>query len=104
MSYMAVHLDNTNEANYPKSNFPMLLAELGRSKSEDEYVAITHESDWSLSVYPSGLTIWQSNLTANEVLYQPSLSKEKVLSLWLLLAKGSIQETQNQPWQEGDPG
>ena len=57
MSYMEVHLDKTNEVNYPKSNFPMLLAALGRSKSEDDNVAITHESDWNLSVYPSGLTI-----------------------------------------------
>jgi hypothetical protein len=104
MAYMIIHVSGKNESNYPLDDLSIILSELEGSSDEEAYVALTHESEWCLSVNPFGLLMWENNFSELEdSWHMENITEEKVLKLWRLLAKGEIEKIQRKPWIKGDP-
>lgn len=76
------------------------LAELDAEDIEHPDVALIHESGWCLGAYPSGLLIWE-NLEEGEPRHMRSVSREHVLDLWQLLARGEFATIEAEPWKAG---
>ena len=56
---------------------------------EDPDVSLTHESEWCISVFASGLTTFE-NLEDGEPMHMRGLSRQQILGLWQQLARGGI--------------
>lgn len=77
-----------------------ILAELDANDAEHPDVALTHESEWCLSAFPSGLLIWE-NLEQGEPRHMNGVSRERVLELWMKLAQGQLDCLEAEPWLPG---
>jgi len=77
-----------------------LLGELDKNDIEHVNVSVTHESEWCLGAFPSGLLVWE-NLENGEPKHMNLVSRDQVLSLWLMLAAGSVLEIEALPWLPG---
>jgi hypothetical protein len=77
-----------------------VLAELNADDIEHPSVSLTHESAWCLGAYQGGLLVWE-NLDAGEPRHMNNISREQVLSLWLKLADGRLDEIEAEPWLPG---
>jgi hypothetical protein len=77
-----------------------ILEKLDAEDDEHPDVALTHESEWCLSVFPSGLVIWE-NFEENEPRHMNGVSRERVLALWLKLAQGQLDDIEAEPWLQG---
>jgi len=60
----------------------------------------THDTGWTLSVFESGLVIWD-NLDCGEPRHQVGISRQKALELWLKLLRGEIEAIEQEPWRPG---
>jgi hypothetical protein len=79
-----------------------LYGELAYDDEEHPDVSLTHESEWSLGAFGSGLLIWENLETENnEARHMKNVPKEKVLELWRKLAEGKIDEINEEPWLPG---
>lgn len=78
----------------------VLLGELDADDDEHPDVALTHESEWCLSAFPSGLLIWE-NLEEDEPRHMNGISRERVLALWIKLAQGHFVDIEAEPWLPG---
>jgi hypothetical protein len=77
-----------------------VLAELDANDDEHPDVSLTHESEWCLSAYPSGILVYE-NLEAGEPRHLNHVSRARVLELWLLLSKGQMEVIETEPWING---
>jgi hypothetical protein len=70
-------------------------------------VSPKHETEWSLSVFLSGLLIWENVGDGSEddevepARHMKGVSRQKVLELWLKLAAGDIASVESEPWLPG---
>ncbi len=104
MAYLVVHKSGNNESNYPPDKLDKLLSELDGVADVEAYVALTHESEWSLSINPFGLLVWENNFgELDDSWHMENVEKKQVLKLWRLLAEGKVDEIQNEQWIKGDP-
>lgn len=104
MSYMVIHKDKTHSENYPINQLANVLAELEGENDIEKYVALTHKSDWCLSVSPNKILVWENNLSdLSETWYMKDVPHSKILQLWTLLASGNIEEIKHEEWLLGDP-
>jgi hypothetical protein len=78
-----------------------ILAELDESDPEHPDAWLTHESGWTLSVYESGLVIWENMESSDEPRHQIGVSREKALELWLKLSRGEMAAVHQEPWRPG---
>ncbi|PWU16469.1 MAG: hypothetical protein C5B50_13575 [Verrucomicrobia bacterium] len=78
-----------------------ILAELEKSDPEHPDTWLTHESGWTLSVYESGLVIFENMESGEEPRHQLGVSREKALELWLKLSRGEIAAINQEPWRAG---
>jgi hypothetical protein len=77
------------------------LAELdGDDDDEHPSVSLSHESEWTLSAFPDGLVIWE-NVEEDVARHMLHVSREQVLTLWIKLAEGQIDEIESEPWLPG---
>src|SRR6266576_3090300 len=76
------------------------LAELDIEDVEHPDVALIHESGWCLGAFPSGLLIWE-HLEGNEPRHMRGMSRERVLELWQMLARGEFAAIDTEPWESG---
>jgi hypothetical protein len=81
-----------------------VLAELEYDDPEHPDVSLTHESGWSLSASGSGLLVWENVETDAPPRHMRDVPRERVLQLWLRLARGWIDEIEREPWQPGYGG
>ena len=73
-----------------------------RSTSNDKEhpdVALTHESGWCLSAFPSGLLVWENDEINSGPRHMKAVPREEVLRLWLQLARGEIGTIEAEPWK-----
>ena len=77
-----------------------VLAELDAADNEHPDVSLTHESEWCLSAFSSGLLVWE-NVEDGEPRHMLSVSREKVLELWAKLSEGRISEIDCEAWAPG---
>jgi hypothetical protein len=84
-----------------------LLAELDQDDPEHPDVSLSHESGWSLSVFQSGLVVWEYVEEAGEERIEPrhqlGVSTEKALDLWLKLSRAELDAIEQEPWRLGYP-
>lgn len=82
-----------------------LLAELDRNDPEHPDAWLSHENGWCLSVFQSGLVIWEYVEEAGEERIEPrhqvGVSREKALDLWLKLSMGEFDAIEREPWRPG---
>jgi hypothetical protein len=92
------------ERNPPVERLHALLHELDIRIEDEEHpdVSLTHETEWCLAAYCSGLLVWE-NVEAEDVnpKYMNGVPREKILALWLKLAEGDIAAVEAEPWLSG---
>jgi hypothetical protein len=80
-----------------------VLAELDQPLDpEHPDVSLTHESEWSLGAFPSGLLIWEN--VADPIARRQHLKnvpRDRVRELWMALASGDIERVNREPWLPG---
>ncbi len=100
---MAFHVSSRwggHEADPSVDRMRAILVELGANDDEHQDVALTHDSEWCLSAFPSGLLIWE-NLEQGEPRHMNGITRERVLALWLKLAQGQLDYIEAEPWLAG---
>lgn len=76
--------------NPPLEALDALVRELdGPEDPEHPDVSVTHESEWSLSAFPSGLVIWGNFEEADERRVE-RVSREQIVALFKELAAGDL--------------
>src|SRR4051794_19599831 len=78
-----------------------ILAQLDAEDPEHPDAWLSHESGWTLSVFESGLLVWENLESSREPQHQIGVPREKALNLWLKLAHGEIAEIEKEPWSPG---
>jgi len=89
-----------DEANASVERLREVLAQLDAEDNEHPCVSLTHESEWSLGAYPNGLLVWE-NVEEGEPRHLNNVSRERMLTLWLKLAAGRVDEVDAEPWLPG---
>ena len=101
MSYWANHLMGNSEHEVSFDSLPSLYDELTMADEEHTDVSLTHESEWCLSAFKSGLVVWENVAGEGEPKHMKNIPKEKIISLWQELAKGNISEVDKEQWSPG---
>jgi hypothetical protein len=78
-----------------------ILTELERPDPEHPDVWLTHESGWTLSVYESGLLVWENPESTVEPRHQIDVPRETALAMWLELARGDVAALERRSWRTG---
>jgi len=78
-----------------------ILNELDESDAEHPDAWLTHESGWSLSVFESGLIVWENVEEDCSPRHMRNVSRDKALALWMKLAEGRIAEIDDEAWHPG---
>lgn len=102
MGYHITHRYGAMTSNPGVASFPELLAELRERAEDTEHgsVAVTHESEWCISVSLSGCVVLE-NLEQGEPRHMSGLSEQKILTLLALLAEGDIARLEQEAWLPG---
>lgn len=90
-----------SEVDYPLESLASLYDELADSNEEHPDVSLTHESEWCLSAFNSGLVIWENVAGEGEPQHLRNIPKEKVVTLWSMLASGNIDAVHKEEWAPG---
>ena len=104
MSYWVNHLMGNSDIEFPLASLEDLYAELAQADSEHPEVSLTHESEWSLSAFSSGLLVWENVAGEGDPKHMRDVPREKVLQLWALLSKGAIPDIDRENWLPGYGG
>lgn len=86
---------------FPLGSLPDLYAELSEADQEHTDVSLTHESEWSLSAFSSGLLVWENVAGEGEPQHMLNVPEAKTIELWSLLANGSIEAINKESWLPG---
>lgn len=101
MSYWVNHLMGNSDVEFPLGSLPDLYAELSEAGQEHTDVSLTHESEWCLSAFSSGLLVWENVAGDGETMHMFNVPEVKTIELWSLLASGSIDEINKEDWLPG---
>ena len=102
MSYFIHHRGGEYEREPTLDRLSTLYDELKYEDDEHPDVSLTHESEWSLGAFGSGLLVWE-NVAETDVKprHMKNVSKDKTIELWKKLAQGKIEEIDKEPWLSG---
>ncbi|MBT2788620.1 MULTISPECIES: hypothetical protein [unclassified Halomonas] len=101
MAYWVARLMGEAEQNFSLDLLHTLYDELSGADGEHTDVSLTHESEWCLAAFFSGLLVWENVAGEGEPKHMKGISREKVLTLWKLLASGRIDEIDQESWVSG---
>jgi hypothetical protein len=87
---------------YPVDGFGDLLDELLNADPEHPDIAVTHESEWSVTVYKSGFVVLE-NLEEREPFHLGPLDRNATLDLMVAIAAGRIDDVRAKAWVAGYP-
>ncbi|MEU7876153.1 hypothetical protein [Dactylosporangium sp. NPDC049140] len=96
--------------NYAVHLLPTLVAQLD-AYEDDEHpdIAVSHESGWTLSAFPSGLLVWENVDADGEEDSWPAtprhlreVPRERLPELLALCADGQFDELERLPWRAGN--
>jgi hypothetical protein len=104
MSFHITDRYGSMDGPHDTARFPFLLGQLDERPEDTEHgsVAITHESEWCISVSRGGVAILEHLEDGGEC-HMLGLTEPQVIHLWTLLAEGDIASIQQQPWVPGYP-
>lgn len=79
-----------------------ILAELNTPDPEHPDTWLSHESGWALSVFETGLVVWE-NAEKEErgPRYRQNVSRDEALRMWLFLSRGEFDEIESVSWMDG---
>jgi hypothetical protein len=100
---MAFHLRfrwGNSESNVDVDRMAAALGELDTHDQEHPDVSLSHESEWSLSAFESGLLVWE-NLESGEPRHMKGVSRREVLRLWIALSQGELSLIEAEAWLPG---
>jgi hypothetical protein len=102
MSFIITHHYGAQDRSTSTSILPVLLRELDERKEDTEHgsVAVTHESEWCISVSRGGYVTFE-HLEGGGERHMRGVSEAKILELWGLLAVGDVASIQKEPWKPG---
>ena len=101
---MSFHLNTRwggSESGVSLARMAEVLSELDAIDSEHPDVSLTHESEWCLSAFPSGLVIWENVEDASDPRHMQNVSRQKMLDLWVKLSSGQIETINKESWLPG---
>lgn len=65
-------------------------------------VGLTHDSEWSLGAFPSGLVTWENVADrSGSPRHLRDVPRSKLRQLWIALASGDIDAVEAEPWLPG---
>lgn len=102
MTYHVTHWTGEMESNFPIEHLGELFDELSNTDNEHPDVSVSHESEWSLTVYRSGFVVLE-NLEDGEPMHIGPLDRGAAVELMVAVAEGRIDEVQSRSWQTGYP-
>jgi hypothetical protein len=102
MSFTITHRYGNMDRDPPLDQLPMLLAELDDRPEDTEHgsVALTHESEWSLSVARGGYVILE-HLESGGQRHMHSVPADDIIRMWKSLASGRIADLELFAWVPG---
>lgn len=102
MAFHVTHTDGRDENGPPLSSLPALLAELHAAESGHGSISLTHDSEWSLTVFQNGDVTFE-HVEEEAPVHMQGLADEHLLELLELLAADDIETLEGEPWQPGCP-
>jgi hypothetical protein len=104
MSYFIRHRRGAEEDDPPLEALSRLLDELDEDPADSEHtsVSVTHETEWTVSVYRDGFLILENFANEDlEPMHLAGQTTEGTVSLLTAIAKGAIDEVRAAPWRPG---
>ena len=104
--HMAYHLTTPVgeiESEPTQQRMAEVLDSIDPNDEEHTDVSLTHESEWSIGVFGSGLVTFE-HLEEGEPMHMRGLSHKQILDLWQQLARGEIDALRALPWKPGYDG
>lgn len=99
MAYTITHRSGAMESNPPVDALDALLAELDYIDPEHPDVAVSHESGWTLSAFPSGRLIYENvedlGLPARQLFADRAAARD----LFRLVAAGDLELIEAERWE-----
>jgi putative hemolysin len=102
MAFHVTHRYGAMESNPPLSSLPSLLRELDDRSQDTEHgsVAVSHESEWCISVSRGGYVTFE-HLEDGGERHMRGVPDAKIIDLWSRLARGDIASIESEPWRPG---
>lgn len=102
MSFTTTHRYGAMDRDPPMEQLPTLLAELDERPEDTEHgsVALTHESEWSMSVARGGYVILEHLENGGER-HMHAVAANDIIRMWHLLAGGRIEDLLAMAWSPG---
>jgi hypothetical protein len=102
MSYHVQFRWGGSEADAPVERMRVALSELDTEDIEHPDTWLTHESGWTLTVFSTGLVIWENVEEDEPARHQKGISRERALELWMKLARGDVEGIEKEHWSAGN--
>jgi hypothetical protein len=100
MTFVVTHLHGEMDDDPPVESLPDLLGELDSADAEHGTVAVgAGDSGWTLSAYPDGRLLWEDVEEGDEELELTDVSREEMVRLFGLVARGDLQAVHDLPWK-----
>ncbi len=102
MSYFIIHRYGSMDREPSLASLRPLLAELEDRPEDTEHgsVALTHESEWCITVSRGGYVVFE-NLETGGAKHMKSVPEAEILRMWEQLAAGEIVQLEALLWQPG---
>jgi len=102
MAFHVTHRYGAMDCDPPLSSLPALLRELEDRPEDTEHgsVAVSHESEWCLSVSRGGHVVLE-HLERGGERHMRDVPDTKIIDLWSRLAQGDIASIEAEPWKPG---
>jgi hypothetical protein len=101
MTYHVQFRWGDSEPDAPVERMREALSELDVEDLEHPDAWLTHESGWTLSVFSSGLVVWDNLAEPGASQHQNGISRDRALELWQTLSRGDIAAIEREPWSPG---
>jgi len=99
MAFNITHRYGSMDSQQSLSVFPTLLRELDDCPEDIEHgsVAVSHESEWCISVSRAGYVIFE-HLEDGGERHMRNVPEAKIIELWTRLSEGDIETIEREPW------
>ena len=101
MSFIARHNSGAMDRDPPLATLPDLLNEVTDTGAENRDVAVSHESGWTIGVFPNGRLVFEDVETDDEPRHLDGLDRRATLLLLTALAEGRLEYVEQAGWQPG---